>query len=1081
MFAGLISGCNGCEDQPTGTADMGTTPSDMSARQDMRSDMTDSPDQDEADASPDMIASGCDDVVAPCPRGQQCVAGTCEMATCDSLECGAEQRCESISSGGAECVDNTCAASEDCPEELHCGDDGLCIEDICNASASMCGADGALSVCASDGSGFEMPLACPLGCEENAAGAQAACVCRDDWECPTFMRCEAGVCLGSGREAECTLDPVPFAEAQPSLELSWGTQVTTDYPNPYPEFSNVAQTTLVANLDDDNLDGEINEFDFPEIIFVGGKITDPFDGSAPTEPSVLRVLRGGGPERGKTILAVCGEQVWREGDPVEGLSCEANEHTHYRVFGTMAVGDLDADGVPEIVAMLKDSASGGGYVKVRVISPDGEILLDSAPINTASGDVGNLAASIADIDGDGMSEVLVGGYLLSLGKDAGTGDWFVRETFAPAPSTPLGIACVGDFTDDPGQEWFEGMALWRKPAKPDDRASRADCDGSETGESAAWCAGESIAVWDKRGELTTVGNDARSWRGVCAVADVWGASGPPSAPGDLDEVPELVLIGEEELILLDAETGDLLHREDLNPLMGGAGRSLNNGGAPNVDDFDGDGLPEIGSAFSERYIVMDLQPTTASCQAYDADKRPAPSTACTPGSCGEGEFCDTSGEMPVCRCLHNSWSKETEDQSSRRTGSSVFDFNGDGAAEVVYNDECFFRIYDGRDGATLFEQPSEHITNIEYPVVADVDNDGNAEIVFSSTSQGLRCSVRNDLEPMTMMPYSSFYNTGIQVWGDSNDAWVSARRIWNQHAYSVTNIYEDGRVPQAAIDHWANTTQGLLYNTYRSNPRSEGLAPDLVVSDVRVSSPQAGCGAVTTTLEITGRVENRGDLRVGPGVALVVSGEWPDGRRKLLRDGMGDPIVFVNTQSIEPLRSVRFELDYDAIADGEDAPPETLILEVDPDPAIFDGTGIVTQSERECIEENNTTEVPITDEALPDLALVSVSSSINACPDLEVTVEVGNLGSAAVSGVEVSFFAGQPDLGGTFLGSVVRTEALAPGDSATLSTDLDLTSAGLVGYLLSIHALVRPLESVDECNLSNNVLAEEEETFCPAG
>ena len=377
------------------------------------------------------------------------------------------------------------------------------------------------------------------------------------------MRCEAGVCLGSGREAECTLDPVPFAEAQPSLELSWGTQVTTDYPNPYPEFSNVAQTTLVANLDDDNLDGEINEFDFPEIIFVGGKITDPFDGSAPTEPSVLRVLRGGGPERGKTILAVCGEQVWREGDPVEGLSCEANEHTHYRVFGTMAVGDLDADGVPEIVAMLKDSASGGGYVKVRVISPDGEILLDSAPINTASGDVGNLAASIADIDGDGMSEVLVGGYLLSLGKDAGTGDWFVRETFAPAPSTPLGIACVGDFTDDPGQEWFEGMALWRKPAKPDDRASRADCDGSETGESAAWCAGESIAVWDKRGELTTVGNDARSWRGVCAVADVWGASGPPSAPGDLDEVPELVLIGEEELILLDAETGDLLHREDL--------------------------------------------------------------------------------------------------------------------------------------------------------------------------------------------------------------------------------------------------------------------------------------------------------------------------------------------------------------------------------------------------------------------------------------------------------------------------------------------------------------------------------------
>ena len=40
-----------------------------------------------------------------------------------------------------------------------------------------------------------------------------------------------------------------------------------------------------------------------------------------------------------------------------------------------------------------------------------------------------------------------------------------------------------------------------------------------------------------------------------------------------------------------------------------------------------------------------------------------------------------------------------------RTGSSVFDFEGDGSAEVLYNDECFLRVYNGRDGTTVFAYP----------------------------------------------------------------------------------------------------------------------------------------------------------------------------------------------------------------------------------------------------------------------------------------------------------------------------------------------------------------------------------------
>ena len=40
------------------------------------------------------------------------------------------------------------------------------------------------------------------------------------------------------------------------------------------------------------------------------------------------------------------------------------------------------------------------------------------------------------------------------------------------------------------------------------------------------------------------------------------------------------------------------------------------------------------------------------------------------------------------------WIKQTQDCSSAATGSSVFDFEGDGKAEVVYGDETTLHVYD---------------------------------------------------------------------------------------------------------------------------------------------------------------------------------------------------------------------------------------------------------------------------------------------------------------------------------------------------------------------------------------------------
>src|SRR5690606_39024025 len=83
--------------------------------------------------------------------------------------------------------------------------------------------------------------------------------------------------------------------------------------------------------------------------------------------------------------------------------------------------------------------------------------------------------------------------------------------------------------------------------------------------------------------------------------------------------------------------------------------------------------------------------------------------------------------------------------------------------------------------------PRASWTQAENPVVADVDNDGSAEIVVVSNR-----GYSNSMQPV------------VQVLRDAEDRWIPARRIWNQHAYHVTNVREDGTIPQQQVPHWTS-------------------------------------------------------------------------------------------------------------------------------------------------------------------------------------------------------------------------------------------------------------------------------------
>ncbi len=195
------------------------------------------------------------------------------------------------------------------------------------------------------------------------------------------------------------------------------------------------------------------------------------------------------------------------------------------------------------------------------------------------------------------------------------------------------------------------------------------------------------------------------------------------------------------------------------------------------------------------------------------------------------------------------WSNTIQEFSSSRTGSSVFDFDGDGSAEVVYNDEntlWVFSYVGTSSAAVVWSTPNSTLTAHEYPVIADVDNDGNAEIIVGS----------NDFARGTGL------QRGLRVYGDVADNWVPTRTIWNQHAYHITNITNAGAVPYPETPSWTNT------NTYRTNLQGTGTGGALAAPDFVADAPRSVkmCAAY---IDLGVWVENRGAILVGPGVSVA--------------------------------------------------------------------------------------------------------------------------------------------------------------------------------------------------------------------
>ncbi len=136
--------------------------------------------------------------------------------------------------------------------------------------------------------------------------------------------------------------------------------------------------------------------------------------------------------------------------------------------------------------------------------------------------------------------------------------------------------------------------------------------------------------------------------------------------------------------------------------------------------------------------------------------------------------------------------------------------------------------------------------------MADVDGDGNSEILLVSNSR---------VDPGCGPGYTGLRH-GIFLYGDVRDQWMRTRRVWNEHAYHVTNVGPSGEIPMSEIDNWS--APGL--DNYRQNSQGEGVynAPDLAIVGLEVDL--ARCPEMAT---LRARVSNLGTLGVHAGVNVA--------------------------------------------------------------------------------------------------------------------------------------------------------------------------------------------------------------------
>lgn len=434
--------------------------------------------------------------------------------------------------------------------------------------------------------------------------------------------------------------------------------------------------------------------------------------------------------------------------------------TFNQVMASPVVGDLDGDKAPEIgfVSYYQGEYSSKGILRI-LNGMNGSSKFSIATDNLMP--YATTAPLFVDIDGDGKAEIF---YLHYQGKKAialnhdGSLRWEFPLDFNGSGLSAL-TECRGGFSaadlDNKGKadilagNWIISEDSTRQPFLRD-RMEEVTPGCYSYAASLSTQANSELQIIGSSGVMNK--NGRYLWKflrmGYAASANL------------LLDVPgvEVVVTGNGYFTIYNGITGAVIadkklsEHSDLICGLNGSGAPVVGGGQATIGDFDGNpNTLEIAVATGKSLTIFNSR----------------------------GE--KIAGSV-------------TQDCSSLTTGLTSFDFNGDGKPEIIYADEQYVRVYE-MDGSNnlkvIWAEINPTGTLREYPVVADVNGDGYAELVVVSNNMWVEGEIlyKNEADRSKARNI-----TGLRVFGPTKEkSWMPTRAVWNQHAYMAANVTDDLR------------------------------------------------------------------------------------------------------------------------------------------------------------------------------------------------------------------------------------------------------------------------------------------------